>query len=435
MGKPIGVALLGLGTVGSGVARTLHDRADEFAEQVGAPIVVRGALVRDASKPREAPLPREAIFTEPDKVLSRDDVDIVVEMIGGEDPPFAFMRRALELKRYVVTANKEVMAKHGPLLLDMAREAGTDILFEASVGGGIPLISPLRRDLLANRISSVRAIINGTTNYILTRMAQEGADFADVLADAQRLGYAEPDPTNDVEGYDAAYKLAIMSSLAFRTRVAPTDVHTEGITRLTARDFRYAAELGYAIKLLAIGETAEGGFRARVHPVLIPVTEPLAKVDGVYNAVQLEGDLTGRVMFQGRGAGSEPTASAVVADVLDICHSLTKGFRDRVYWRQEAKLGPAGMDGLESRYYLRTIVADQPGVLAQLAGVLGEQGISIAAVIQKEVDDDARTAELIVMTHLAREQSMQEALRQLDALPVISEIASFVRVETGDSIA
>jgi homoserine dehydrogenase len=337
------------------------------------------------------------------------------------------------------------MAKAGPELLAVAHGRGLDIMFEASVGGGIPLIAPLRRDLLANRITSIRAIINGTTNYILTSMAREGAaaealrsqgieplsvgGFAEALASAQRLGYAEPDPTNDVEGYDAAYKLAIMASLGFRTRVAPSQIHTEGITRLTARDFRYAHELGYVIKLLAIAERTNGGIVARVAPVFLHHDEPLAKVDGVYNAVQIVGDLTGTVLFQGRGAGAEPTSSAVVADLLDLAHSIVLGNRERKYWGPEGEIPVLGLEALETRYYIRVTVSDSPGVLAQIAKGLGDHGVSIAAVNQKEANADEQTAELVIMTHRAREGALQSALRDIAALPVVVQVSSFLRVE------
>ncbi len=313
------------------------------------------------------------------------------------------------------------------------------------MGGGIPLIAPLRRDLLANHITSIRAIINGTTNYILTSMAREGAaaaalikegiepassgGYAEALAAAQQLGYAEPDPTNDVEGYDAAYKLAIMASLGFRTRVHPSSISTEGITKLAGRDFQYAHELGYAIKLLAIAERSDGGIIARVAPALLPQDEPLARVDGVYNAVQLVGDLTGTVMFQGRGAGADPTSSAVVADLLDLSHAIVQGNRERQYWGPEGDIPVLSPDALESRYYLRITVSDQPGVLARIAHALGEHSVSIAAVTQKESDASQRTAELVVMTHRARESSMQAAMREIRALPVVVQVGAFLRVE------
>ena len=313
-------------------------------------------------------------------------------------------------------------------LLALARQRGVDLLYEASVGGGIPIIAPLKRDLLANRITAVSAIINGTTNYILTAMSREGADFADALRRAQELGYAEADPSNDVEGEDARYKLAILASLAFRSPVRPDDIYREGITKLTANDFRYAAELGYAIKLLAIARWQDGGIQARVHPTFLPADAPLAKVDGVLNAVQVEGDLVGRVNFQGPGAGSLPTTSAVIADVLDAAQSIVGGRRE-VYAAEEAPSRVVPMSELLTRYYIRLTVADRPGVLAQIATRFGEAQISIASVIQKETHFDAQTAELVMMTHEAREASMQSALAAVAELAVVQEIGNFLRVE------
>jgi homoserine dehydrogenase len=443
--EEIGVGLIGLGVVGGGVAHALLERRDYFARQVGAPLVVRRAAVRDLSKPRSVELPPGGLSNDVRQVLDDPSIDIVVEVIGGEEPAGGFIRAALAAGKHVVTANKELIAKAGPELLADAHGRGLDILFEASVGGGIPLIAPLRRDLLANRIDSIRAIINGTTNYILTSMAREGAaaealssqgieppargGYREALAAAQALGYAEPDPTNDVEGFDAAYKLAIMASLGFRTRVRPSDIAIEGITKLTPQDFRYAAELGYVIKLLAIAERANGGILARVAPAFLPQSEPLAKVDGVYNGVQINGDLTGTVLFMGRGAGAEPTSSAVVADLLDLAHSLVAGARERKYWGPEGDTPVLGLDQLETRYYLRVTVSDSPGVLAQIARSLGDHGVSIAAVNQKEADAGARTAELVVMTHRAREGAMRAACAEIAALPVVQAVSSFLRVE------
>lgn len=445
MSREIGVGLIGLGVVGGGVAHALIERRDYFARQVGAPLVVRKAAVRDMSKRRSVELASNILTTNVAEVLDDPAIDIVVEVIGGEEPAGSFIRSALNAGKHVVTANKELMAKAGPELLALAHAKGLDIMFEASVGGGIPLIAPLRRDLLANRITSIRAIINGTTNYILTNMAQEGAvaqallgqgleplpagGYAGALAGAQELGYAEPDPTNDVEGYDAAYKLAIMATLGFRTRVLPSQIHTEGITKLTPRDFQYAQELGYVIKLLAIAERTDGGIVARVAPCFIPSTEPLAKVDGVYNAVQVVGDLTGTVLFQGRGAGADPTSSAVVADLLDLSHAIVLGNHERKYWGPDAELPVLGLEALETRYYIRVDVWDQPGVLAQIARSLGDHGVSIAAVNQKEADTGRKTAELVIMTHRAREGSVQIALAEIQALPVVARVSAILRVE------
>ncbi|MCH6555563.1 MAG: homoserine dehydrogenase, partial [Chloroflexi bacterium] len=326
MPAQVNIVLLGLGVVGGGVAGALSERADTYSQRVGASLALRRVLVRQMDKERAVKLDRSLLTDDAEEAVS-GDVDIVVELLGGEHPAYGLIREALSRGRYVVTANKEVMAKHGPELLSLAAEKGVDILYEASVGGGIPIISPLKRDLSANEISSVRAIINGTTNYILTRMSRDGLDFATALAQAQELGYAEADPTNDIDGHDAAYKLAILASLAFHTRIGPDDIRREGIGGLAPRDFRYARELGYAIKLLAVARREGSSLQVRVHPTLVPEEELLAKVDGALNAVQIEGDLSGRVLFQGAGAGSLPTTSAVMADVLDAARAIVQGGR------------------------------------------------------------------------------------------------------------
>jgi len=421
------IALLGAGNVGGGVARTLVEKADAYARQLGRPLVLAAVLGRDPSKPR--PYVDPAIFTtDAARVLDDPEIDIVVELMGVEQPAVDYISRALAAGKYVVTANKQVMAKHGPRLLALAAQNGVDIFFEASVGGGIPIISPLKRDLIANTVTAISAIINGTTNYILTAMSREGADFGEALRRAQELGYAEPDPTNDVEGEDARYKLAILASLAFRSTVRPEDIYREGITKLTAKDFRYASELGYAIKLLAIARAVNGGIQARVHPVLLPADAPLAKVDGVLNAVQVEGDLVGRVNFQGPGAGSLPTTSAVIADILDAAQSIIGG-RRAIHVAEEAPGRIIPMSDLYTRYYVRLTVADRPGVLAQIATKLGDAQISIASVIQKEADPASNTAELVMMTHEAHEASMLSALEEVEGLAVVQEIGNFLRVE------
>ncbi len=424
--RPVNVALLGAGTVGAEVGRVLIEKRDVYARQLGRPLNLTAVLVRDASKPRKG-IDSALLTTDAAKLLDDPELDIVVELLGIEFPAVEWIERALRNGKHVVTANKEVMAKHGPQLLALARENGVDLLLEASVGGGIPIIAPLKRDLLANDVSAVSAIINGTTNYILTAMAREGADFADALKRAQELGYAEPDPTNDIEGEDARYKLSILASLAFRAAVSSDDIYREGITSLTARDFRYAAELGYAIKLLALASRVDDGIQARVHPVLLPADAPLAKVDGVLNAVQVEGDLIGRVNFQGPGAGF-PTTSAVIADVLDAAQSVISG-RRASYATEGAPANIVPMAELVTRYYIRITVIDRPGVLARIARILGDAKISIASVIQKEAHEASNTAELVIMTHEAREASVQDALKAVQDLPEVQEIGNFIRVE------
>ncbi len=350
-------------------------------------------------------------------------------MMGGERPALDYIRRALEAGKHVVTANKEVMAKHGLELLKLAGEKRVGLLFEASVGGGIPVLGPLVKDLAANRILSIHAIINGTTNYILTRMAQAGLDFGDALREAQELGYAEPDPTDDVEGIDAAYKLAILATLAFHTAVRVEGVYREGITRLQAKDFRYAKELGYAIKLLAIARRNGDALQLRVHPVWVPQEHLLAKVDGAFNAVEIEGDLVGHVVFHGQGAGPLPTSSAVVGDVLEVSRGLAAGRVHSPVLRLEEGLRVLPMEEVETRYYIRLTATDQPGVLAQIARIMGDLRISIDSVIQKDADRRAQTAEIVITTHPAREAAVQKALGEIAKLSVVRQVSNLVRVE------
>ena len=430
MGKSsVGIGLLGMGVVGGGVARVLTEKGQHLAGLIGSPISLEGVLVRDLTKPRSFDPPPGLVTNDVQDILNNPSVDIVVEVMGGQDPALDCVLKSISLGKHVVTANKEVMAQYGPDILTLARKKGVQVLFEASVAGGTPIIAPLVRDLVANEVISIRAIINGTTNYILTRMSQEGVDFDVALNEAQELGYAEADPTNDVEGIDAAYKLAILSTLGFRARVKDTDVYHEGITRLTARDFLYAQELGYAIKLLAIASKHDGTVQVRVHPALVPADVMIAKVDGVFNAVEIETDLAGPVLFHGRGAGSMPTTSAVIADLVDIARNLVGEVVPPapVELSEDVRVRP--ISELETKYYLRLNVADRPGVLARIASVLGDLRISIASVIQKETDDVAQRAELVMMTHKSSEASMQQAVVALERLDVVNEVGNLVRVE------
>jgi homoserine dehydrogenase len=420
---------MGLGVIGSAVAQVLLEKADAFSNQLGAPLVLSRVLEKDLQKADALSLDRAIISTDGEAFFAGLEADIVIELLGGENPAYDYIKWALESGRYVVTANKEVMAKHGPELLALAQEKGVDILYEASVGGGIPIIAPLKRDLLANEFTAISAIINGTTNYILSSMSKDGRDFAEALQSAQSLGYAEADPTNDIEGIDAVYKLCILCSLAFRTTVTPGQVYREGITKLSAKDFRYAREMGYAIKLLAVGKREGETLQVRVHPVLLEATEPLAMVDGVLNAVQVEGDLVKRVMFQGPGAGPQPTSSAIIADVLNAAHSLTHGCVEPLRLPVTRSLSLRRMDELFTRYYLRLNVADQPGVIAQISSILGGNGISIATIIQKDADKVAQTAEIVITTHEAQEKAVQDSLREMAGLEVVREISSFIRIE------
>jgi homoserine dehydrogenase len=430
MSETINVGLLGHGVVGGGVAKTLRDKAETIARRVGRQVAVRGVLVRDTSRHQDADWLK--ITDNPADILDDPEIQIVVEMMGGEQPAHDFIRRAIANGKHVVTANKEVMAKHGPSIVADAARRGLDVAYEASVGGGIPVIGPFKLDLLANDIHRVAAIINGTTNYIITKMSTAGLDYQTALRQAQDLGYAEPDPTNDIEGIDAAYKLSILSTLAFHARVHPDQVYREGITGLQPSDFRYARELGYAIRLLAIAKLVDGGLEARVHPTLVPADTILASVDDVYNAVQVEGDLVGRILFYGRGAGAGPTASAVVADVIDLAQRIQGGaIRPTVATYDESiKVRP--MDDTSSRYYVRLVAADRPGVIARIAGIFGDNAISLTSVIQKEdvhYGGGLRHAEIVFMTHAAHEASIQRALSTIREQDVVDQVGSVIRVE------
>jgi len=427
--KDIGIGLLGLGTVGSGVASALLSKAGSLAEQAGATLVLKKVLERDKSKLRALKLEPRTFANHIDEVISDPEVDIVIEVIGGEHPAVEYIRQAITNGKHVVTANKEVIAKHGHELLSLARKHNVDLRYEASVGSAIPLISPFQQDLAANDISAIYAILNGTTNYILTRMSQEGLDFALALKQAQELGYAEANPANDIEGIDTVYKLAILSSLAFHTEVDPQDIYREGISRLTPQDFRYAKEFGYAIKLLAIAKRAGETIEVRAHPAFIPEESQLAKVDGVYNAIQVEGDLAGKLIFYGRGAGALPASSAIIADVLTIARNICHGVSNVPRVKLNQKLAVKPMSDINTRYYFRLNVADRPGVLSQISEILGKNNISISSVIQKESDLTSQTAVLVVMTHPAEERAVQKALDQVRQLTVVNEVGNFVRVE------
>ena len=418
---------MGLGNVGGGVASALTGDPIPVPKLAECGVILKRVLVRDPSRPRSPGAVGPLLTSEPDVLFDDPGVHVIVELIGGENPAYDYIRRALASGRHVVTANKEVMAKHGSELMALASEKGVHLLFEASVGGGIPIVGPLTKDLLANRIASITAIINGTTNYILSAMANGGVSFEDALGEAQRLGYAEADPSSDIEGDDAAYKLAVLSSLAFRTRVHSDDVYREGISRLEARDFRYAEELGYAIKLLAIAQDDGDAVQVRTHPALVPQSHMLAKVDGVFNAIEVKGDLVGRVLFHGRGAGREPTTSAVVGDIVEAARRIRSGSPPQPR-QPDGPKSIAPMSSLVSKYYVRINVADQAGVLAHIARILGDHDISIANVLQKDADPSTQTAELVVTTHPSGESSMQKSLTLIRGVETVREINNLIRI-------
>ena len=427
--QPINIGLMGLGVVGGGVASVLISPKESLLRKVGRPILLKKVLIRDREKPRSLSLPPELLTTDPQEILGDPEVQVVVEVMGGEEPAGKYLKEAISRGKHVVTANKELMAKAGPDLMELAAGEGVNLLFEASVGGGIPVVGSLMKDLLANKIRSIHAIINGTTNYILTRMAKDGMAFDEALKEAQELGYAESDPTNDIEGIDAAYKLAILATLAFHTRVYPQDIYTEGISQLKTQDFRHALELGYAIKLLAIAREECGALELRVHPALVPLHHLLANVNGAYNAVEVEGSLVGRVVLHGQGAGRNPTTSAVLGDVVEIAHRIISGGEppQLPHLLNHRTIKPIAQ--LASKYYLRLNVADRAGVLAQIAKVLGDLNISIDSVIQKGSDPINQTAEMVITTHPSQEAAVQESLSRLQGLDVVREMNSLIRIE------
>jgi homoserine dehydrogenase len=423
----IGVGLLGMGTVGRGVYRILTENRSGIEQKVGVPVIIKKILVRDTAKNRGVPLEDGVLTANVDEIINNPDIDIVVEVMGGIKPALSYALKALQNGKSLVTANKDMIAEHGKELFEAAEANNCDLLFEASVAGGIPIIRPLKECLSANRIQQVIGIINGTTNYMLTRMSKEGLDFQQALAEAQSLGYAEADPSSDVEGLDAARKLAILASIAFNTRVSLNQVYTEGITRITAEDISYAADLNYVVKLLGIAKDTEEGVEVHVHPAMLPKAHPLASVNDVYNAVFVSGDAVGDVMFFGRGAGELPTASAVTADIMSAARSILKnvpGLYNCTCF-DEKPVKPMGKT--TTKYYIRLNVDDRPGVLASIAFVFGNNDVSLASVIQKHTTGQA--AEIVLVTHKVLEQNLQDALKIIKELSTVNEISNVIRVE------
>jgi len=421
------IGLIGLGTVGAQVADRLVGRRAALGRRAGVDLELGRVLVRDPARPRAVQLPPGMLTTDPADVLDDPAIDIVVEVAGGEEPARGFLERAIRSGKHVVTANKLVMAKHGPELLELAGETNVDVYFEAAVGGGIPLISTFKVDLLANDIERIMAVINGTTNYVLGRMANQGLSLDAAVAEAQAAGYAEADPTDDVAGFDAAYKLAIMSSIGFGARIRPDQVYREGIEAVEPVDFRYARELGYEVKLLAYAARGgDGRVEARVHPALVPHGHPLAGVEGPANAVYIEGDLVGPVLLQGLGAGGRPTASSVVSDVLDLARSIHRQVQHRPVAQFDPDIRVMSMDEVCSRAYFRCRVADRPGVLATICAVFGEEGVSIASAIQKESDDVS--AEFVVTTHQSPDAALRRTRARIAELDAVTAVNAFLRV-------
>ena len=425
MNKLIRIALLGLGTVGSGVYKLIHRRAQEMPQIAGAPIEISHILVRNTAK--ERPGVDSSLLTDNwADIVNDPEVSIVVELMGGMEPAHTYIAEALKAGKNVVTANKDLIAMYGGDLLDLAAEHQCDLQFEASVAGAIPIIRPLKQCLAGNEISEIMGIVNGTTNYILTRMTQDNMEFADALAMATELGYAEADPTADIEGYDAGRKVAIMASIAFHSRVTFDDVYTEGITKIQSTDIRYARELGKAIKLLGVACNTEEGIEVRVHPMLIPASHPLATVNDAFNAVFVHGDALDDAMFMGRGAGELPTASAVMGDIIDTARNLLMGCTGRIGCTCYKNVPVKSIDDIRSKYYIRLNVENRMGVLAGVSGVLGNNGVSISQVLQKQAAGDS--AELVVITDTVRERHIRDALLILENMSMVHEVSSVIRV-------
>jgi homoserine dehydrogenase len=429
------VALLGCGVVGSQVVRLLHEQADDLAARIGAPLELKGVAVRRLDAPREADVPTGLLTTDARALVAREDVDIVVEVIGGIEPARGLILSALENGASVVTANKALLAEDGATLFETAEKAGRDLYYEAAVAGAIPILRPLRDSLAGDRVIKVIGIVNGTTNYILDKMDTYGSGFAEALAEAQELGYAEADPTADVEGFDAAAKAAILASLAFHTRVTGADVHREGISDVTAADVASAQEMGCVVKLLAIAELktvpdGDGGepqsaVSARVHPAMIPRNHPLASVRDAYNAVFVESEAAGQLMFYGRGAGGAPTASAVLGDLVTVARNLvggTKGMAASAY----AAHAILPMGETQTRYHVAIDVQDRAGVLAAVAHAFAEHGVSIQTVRQEGRGDDAQ---LVVVSHTATDAQLSATVEHLRTMDIVRDVTSVMRVE------
>ncbi len=430
MSQSIGIGLAGFGTVGAGVYKNLAQNGDLLAQRLGVRFDVRKIAVRDLKKARDVVAPAELFTSEPEDLLADEDIRIVVELMGGIDIPLAFVKKAIKAGKAVVTGNKALLAEHGQEIFHLAREHKVPVFYEAAVAGGIPIIKVVRESFVGNRFESIHGILNGTSNYILTRMTDTGMDFTPALGEAQQLGYAEADPTLDINGWDAAHKAIILASLAYGFWLDPAKIHVAGVEKVSAADIRFANELGYRIKLLATIKAGAGNaIEVRVVPTLIPKTHVLASVNGVYNAIAVRGDIVGESLFYGRGAGQDPTSSSVVADLAEAAIALESprfcyGFTSHDLY---GKCQPSGE--AVSKYYLRLSVEDQPGVLARIAGALGEAGIGILSVIQPEGHEEGAVP-LVLMIHDATFAAMTQAVEKIAALPGVKAAPALLHVET-----
>lgn len=421
----INIAILGAGTVGTGVYKMIKEHRDEYKDRTGAYINVRKVLVRNLNKERPE-YDKSVLTCDFDEIINDKDIDIVVELMGGLHPALEYVTKSLEAGKQVVTANKDLIAENGELIGNLAESRGSDLLFEAAVAGAIPIIRPLKQSMAGSKITEIMGIVNGTTNYILTQMSETGMGYEQALAKATELGYAEADPTADVEGYDAGRKVAIMATIAFHSRVVFSQVYTEGITKITAEDIKYAKEFGYVIKLLGVAKDTDDGIEVKVHPMLIPEDHPLAGVRDAFNAVFVHGDAMDDITFMGRGAGQMPTASAVMGDVIDVCRDLVYDSCGRVGCNCYKKLPVKNIEDSMSKFFLRIQAEDRPGVLANIASVLGNNDVSIAQVVQKS--RKGGTAELVIITDYVKERNFNDALAVFKGMSVVKEISGVIRV-------
>ncbi len=434
--KKIGVGILGCGVIGAATVNNLIKGAGDITARSGIEIEIKAIAELNPERKKAVPEPASALFTDRlDEVIASDDIDIIVELIGGDTIALKAVESALKNGKHVVTANKYLLAKHGEGIYKIAVDNGVEIGFEASVAGAVPIIRTLKEGIAGGEIKSIKGIINGTANYILTKMTESDADFAEVLGQAQKLGYAEADPTYDIEGNDAAHKIAIIASLGFNTPVALGSVYMEGIIGLKPEDFDFAKQFGKVIKLLAIARLDNGEVDLRVHPAMLPCSEPLAQINGVTNAVKLEVSHAHDLMLVGPGAGGDPTSSAVIADIVEIARNIASGSVGRVSpvaFGLDARLSlpVKAMDNIETGYYLRFHVEDRPGVLSKITGILGDNGISVESALQKNVNESV--VPLVIFTHTAREKSVRQAVEKIDELPTTREKTVIVRLENGE---
>lgn len=425
--KDIKIGLLGLGTVGSGVYLLLKERNRSIQRQIGVNAVIKRVLVKNILRNRPRGIDMNIITDNPQLVLDDDEIDVIVEVMGGEVPAFSYVKKAIKNGKHLVLANKELMAKHGKEIFDLAAKKKVDVFFEGSVAGGIPIIRALKESLSSDEITGINGIINGTTNYILSRMSHRGLNFADALKEAQHKGYAEADPSYDVNGIDAAFKLAILSSIAFNTRVTFENIHHEGIKTIEKKDIEYAKDLGYTVKLLAVARKKDGELETFVSPALLPLEHPLSSVNDVFNAILVEGKWCGNLMFYGHGAGKKPTSASVVADIIKVLRDIKTDSTGSILCTCYEKTRVKKISEVNSRFYLRIRVLDEPGVLASIAGIFAREKISFASVLQKERGE--KIVDVVFITYEAPEKNVSKALHALKKLSCVHKIANAIRIE------